>query len=127
MDITSSTIAQSASYLMNANSPSITAAANLASKGKGNELPINSTKVAEGFESLFLSLLIKEMRNTLDPSEGGLFGSESSDSYGGMFDMFMGQSLAANRQLGIADAVESYLTNQFNAEELEQPIDLPNQ
>ena len=66
----------------------------------------NIAKVAEDFESVFLSLMLKEMRNTLDQSSGGLFGSESSDTYGGMFDMMMGQSLAKQRHLGIADIVE---------------------
>lgn len=89
----------------------------------------NYEKVAEDFESVFLSLVLKEMRNTLDES-GGLFGSESSDTYGGMFDMMMGQSLAKGRHLGIADMIEQYLTQRnFSQPEstyMEQapPIDL---
>lgn len=66
---------------------------------------------ASEFESVFISLLLKEMRNTLDPKEGGLFGSEGSDTFGGMFDMFMGQHLAEAQPLGIADAVKGYLSN----------------
>lgn len=73
--------------------------------------PEKIQQVAEGFESMFLSLLLKEMRNTLDESGGGLFASDQSDTYGGMFDMFMSQALAESRQLGIADAVEKYLAN----------------
>ena len=53
------------------------------------------------------------MRNTLDQSEGGLFGSESSDTYGGMFDMFMSQAMAEGGQLGIGKAVEQYLNNRL--------------
>ncbi len=69
-------------------------------------------EAAENFESLFLTLLLKEMRNTLDKTDGGLFGgSDSSDTYGGMFDQFMGQTLAEGRHIGIADAVERYLNN----------------
>lgn len=56
--------------------------------------------VAEEFESVFLSLLLKEMRGS-SQEEGGLFGGESSDSYGGLFDMFMGQHLAKDSPLGI--------------------------
>ena len=68
-------------------------------------------KVGKEFESVFVSLLLKEMRNTLDSGEGGLFGSEQSDTFGGMFDQFMGQHLAEASPLGIADAIKSYLKN----------------
>lgn len=61
------------------------------------------------FETVFLSLLLKEMRNTLDQSEGGLFAGESSDTYGGMFDMFMSQHLSESQPLGIAKALETYM------------------
>lgn len=67
--------------------------------------------VGKEFESVFVSLLLKEMRNTLDTGEGGLFGSEQSDTFGGMFDQFMGQHLAEASPLGIADAIKSYLKN----------------
>ena len=67
--------------------------------------------VGQEFESVFVSLLLKEMRNTLDTGEGGLFGSEQSDTFGGMFDQFMGQHLAEASPLGIANAIESYLKN----------------
>ncbi|MEL7497674.1 MAG: rod-binding protein [Planctomycetota bacterium] len=66
-------------------------------------------KIASDFESMFVSLMLKEMRNTLDSEGGGLFAGEGSDSYGGMFDMFMGQHLAEAKPLGIADAIETYL------------------
>ena len=67
--------------------------------------------VGNEFEAVFVSLLLKEMRNTLDTGEGGLFGSEKSDTFGGMFDQFMGQHLAEASPLGIADAIKSYLKN----------------
>jgi Rod binding domain-containing protein len=67
--------------------------------------------VGQEFESIFVSLLLKEMRNSLDTGEGGLFGSEQSDTFGGMFDQFMGQHLAEASPLGIADAIKSYLKN----------------
>ena len=68
-------------------------------------------KMGAEFESVFISLLLKEMRNTLDKGEGGLFGSEQSDTFGGMFDQFMGQHLASASPLGIADAIKGYLKN----------------
>lgn len=52
------------------------------------------------FESVFLSMLLKEMRNSLDE---GFFGSEGSDSFGGMFDLFIGQHLAKSNAIGIGD------------------------
>ncbi len=60
----------------------------------------NIEAVGTEFESVFLSMMIKEMRQTLD---GGFFGEDGSDSYGGMFDMFVGKDLAKTRPLGIAD------------------------
>lgn len=66
-------------------------------------------KAGEDFEGVFMSLMIKEMRNTL---EGGFFGEESSDSYGGMFDLFVGQDLAKSQPLGISKMMlESYSKN----------------
>jgi len=69
-------------------------------------------KMGKEFESVFVSLLLKEMRNTLDTGEGGLFGSEQSDTFGGMFDQFMGEHLADSSPLGIAGAIKGYLQNQ---------------
>ena len=64
---------------------------------------------ASEFESVFLSLMLKEMRNTLDSEEGGLFGGDGSDTYGGMFDMFMGQHLSGSGPLGVGDAIKTHL------------------
>lgn len=50
-----------------------------------------------------MSLLLKEMRNSL--GEGGLFGGDSSDTYGGMFDLFLGQQLAQTKPLGIGQVL----------------------
>jgi Rod binding domain-containing protein len=68
-------------------------------------------KIGSEFESVFVSLLLKEMRNTLDQDEGGLFGSEQSDTFGAMFDQFMGQHIASASPFGIADAIKGYLKN----------------
>ncbi len=52
------------------------------------------------FESLFISMLLKEMRQT---GEGdGLFGGEASDTYGGIFDLYFSQHLANAGGLGLA-------------------------
>jgi flagellar protein FlgJ len=80
---------------------------------------------AREFESVFLSLLLKEMRNTLDKDDGGLFGAEGSDTFGGMFDMFMGQHLAKAQPLGIANAINTYFENAKTADQ--PPQDPQNQ
>ena len=77
----------------------------------------NLDGAAAEFESVFMSLLLKEMRNTLDKDDGGLFGSEGSDTFGGMFDMFMGQHLAKAQPLGIADAIKTYFDHSKTADQ----------
>lgn len=57
---------------------------------------------AQGFESIFLTMLLKEMRQTLEP--GSLFGKEGGDVYGGLFDQFMAQHLAQGKGMGLAQA-----------------------
>ncbi len=91
-------------------------AASLANEGQKIE------GAAEEFESVFMSLLLKEMRNTLDKEDGGLFGSEGSDTFGGMFDMFMGQHLSKAQPLGIADAIKTYFEH---AKSQDQPPNDP--
>lgn len=81
-------------------------------------------KVGKDFEGVFLSMMLKEMRNTLE--EGGFFGEESSDTYGGMFDMFIGQSMAETKPLGIANIlVDNYAKNQQAADALASAPKLP--
>ena len=65
------------------------------------------SNVLADFESIFYSLMLKTMRSTL--TEGGLFGKEASDTYGGMFDLFMSQHLAQSQPLGIGQALQGYL------------------
>lgn len=63
--------------------------------------------VAKDFESLFLGQLLKQMRQTLGP--GGMFGSDSADVFGGLFDFFMGKHLADSGGMGIASAIKSQI------------------
>ena len=72
--------------------------------------------VIADFESIFYSLMLKTMRNTL--TDGGLFGKEDSDTYGGMFDLCMSQHLAQAHPLGIGQMVESYLESSGSNESL---------
>lgn len=63
--------------------------------------------VAQEFESVFASILLKQMRATLEP--GTMFGKDHNDIYGGMFDLHMGQVLAGKGGLGLASALKPYL------------------
>ena len=63
--------------------------------------------VANQFESMFVSLMLKSMRSSM--TEDGLFGGEGSDTYGSLFDMYMGQHLASNDALGIGRLIEQYM------------------
>lgn len=60
---------------------------------------------AKEFEALFMGLMVKELRNGL--GENSLFGGDSSDVYGGLFDMLLSQSLAASQPLGIARLLQA--------------------
>lgn len=64
-------------------------------------------KVAKDFEGLFVSLVLKEMRQTLEP--GSLFGSDAADLYGGLFDLFIGKHLVDAGGFGVAKMVKQYL------------------
>ena len=66
-----------------------------------------TASAAEDFESVFVSLLLKELRQST--SGEGLFGGEASDSYGAMFDLYLGQHLAQHGNFGISDLVSRYL------------------
>jgi Rod binding domain-containing protein len=72
-------------------------------------------QVAKGLESMFFSILCKEMRETLEP--GTLFGGDQGDVLGGLFDQFMGEHLAQGGSLGIAAMVRKQLTAQAHHEQ----------
>ena len=63
-------------------------------------------KVGQDFEALFFSMMLKEMRKSISSDEGGgMFACEGSDTYGGMFDTFIGEHMATSGQLGLAEIV----------------------
>ena len=69
-------------------------------------------KVGEDFEALFFSMMLKVMRESISSeSDSGLFAGEGSDTYGGMFDTFIGKHMATTGQLGLADMVVQSLMN----------------
>lgn len=62
-------------------------------------------EMAREFEATFLSMLLKEMRQTLEP-DGGLFPGDSGDVQGGLFDSFLSRHLAASGGVGLAAVLE---------------------
>ncbi len=58
-------------------------------------------------EGLFLGMMLKEMRNTLE--EGSLFGGDSSDVYGGLFDLMLSQNLSDGSPLGLSQLLQKQL------------------
>lgn len=68
----------------------------------------DTRRVARDLEATFLTMLLKEMRQTLEP-DGGLFPGDTGDVQGGLFDLFMGQHLAAAGGFGLATAIDRQL------------------
>jgi peptidoglycan hydrolase FlgJ len=72
-------------------------------KGAADAKLINAAKE---MEATFLSMLLKEMRQTLDQEEGGgLFPGDSGDVQGGLFDLYMSKHLADSGGVGMAAAL----------------------
>src|SRR5438477_5517530 len=69
--------------------------------------PKETAKVAGRFEGMFWSILIKEMREGLEP--GVMLGEDTGDVLGGMFDQTMGDHLAEGHALGIATMIQRQL------------------
>ena len=59
---------------------------------------------AREVEGLFVSMLLKQMRQS--GSEDGMFAGESSDTLGGMFDLYLGKYIAESGGIGLADSIE---------------------
>lgn len=82
-------------------------------KNVGQQSP---ERVAADFESVFTSMMLKEMRKTLE--NGSLFGEDQSDIYGGMFDQFMGQHMSNAGGIGLASMVRQAVERTANAERM---------
>jgi peptidoglycan hydrolase FlgJ len=78
--------------------------------GKGSEGLTAQT--AREFEATLIGLVLKEMRQSLEP-DGGLFPGDSSDIQGGLFDLYMGKYLAEAGGIGIATAFERQLRSTY--------------
>lgn len=64
-------------------------------------------EAAKQLESMFISLLLKEMRQSIGSENG--FAGDSTDTVGGLFDQYLGDHVAAGGGLGIADSLRGTL------------------
>jgi len=64
-------------------------------------------KLSEEFESIFTEIMLKSMRDSVDKS-GLIDGGNGEDVFKGMLDSEYSKSMAAQRQSGIADAIERH-------------------
>lgn len=65
-------------------------------------------RLANEFESLFLNLVLKSMRDTIPKSEL-MNGGNAEDIYKGMLDDEYAKMMAEQRSTGIADNIEEFL------------------
>lgn len=66
-------------------------------------------QAATEFEANFLGMLLKQMRDTLEP-DGGLFPGDTADVQGGLFDLYLGRHLAESGGVGMAAALARQMT-----------------
>lgn len=77
--------------------------------------------VAEDFESLFLGIVLKSMRQTVQKS-GLLDGGNAEEIYGSMLDDEYAKSMAAQRHTGIADNIEEFLLRSYGEKVDPEPV-----
>ncbi|QJW97997.1 rod-binding protein [Frigoriglobus tundricola] len=88
-------------------SPAVTLSPPLAAKPGATVKGAADAKLrdmAKEMEATFISMLLKEMRQTLEP-DGGLFPGDSGDVQGGLFDLYMSKHLADAGGIGMAAAL----------------------
>ena len=79
-------------------------------------------QAAEDFESLFLNIVLKSMRDTVQKS-GLIDGGNAEEIYSSMLDDEYAKMMAAQRHTGLADNIESFLlTSQAQSRPSTPPI-----
>ena len=94
-------------------------------KAKAGTRPEDATKgVAQQFESIFLNIILKEMRKTVNRS--GLLGSDAMETYEQMFDQQIAHGMSKAGQIGHAPFIKQQLAKSGpNPTELRAPVDIP--
>lgn len=75
---------------------------------------VNTRAVAQQVESVFLQMLIKQMRES--GTEEGLFPADKSDTFGVMFDQFIAEQVASSQGIGLATYIES-ATHRYSSQQ----------
>ncbi len=70
-------------------------------------------KLAEDFESVFLELVLKNMRNTVQKSEL-VDGGNGEEIFRGLLDAEYSKSLSSQKNSGIAESIEKQLVSVIN-------------
>ena len=96
-------------------------------RAKAVQQPAEATsEISKQFESLFLNLMLKEMRKSISKSE--LLGSDAMESYQQMFDQQIALGISKAGGIGIAKFVNTQLgPRQANALATEKSQDLSTQ
>ncbi len=91
---------------------------------KGTKGKEGIKKAAEGFESLFVLRMLKEMRKTVPKSS--LFGdSYAMDVFMSMFDEKLADQIAQSKSFGLGDMVVKYLEKKYQGEFDSKPENIP--
>jgi len=64
---------------------------------------------AQEMETMFLSMLLKQMRESNESDGEGLFPGDHGDIYGGLFDFYMSKHLAGAGGMGLGSALADQL------------------
>ena len=74
------------------------------------ESPEATKKVAKHFESLFVQMMLKSMRDTLP--KDGIFSSDQQRMYEDMFDKQISLQMSTNKGIGLASVIERQISHQ---------------
>jgi len=69
-------------------------------------------EVAKQFESVFVQMMIKSMRDASEPLQGDLFHGNESKAYTDMYDKQLGLELTKSNGIGLADVIVRQLSPQ---------------
>lgn len=79
--------------------------------GEGRDSEENLRQVAQEFESLFISEMMKAMRSANDVLADDLFNSNESKTYRDMYDQQMAVTLSQGKGMGMADVLVRQMSN----------------
>lgn len=81
--------------------------------------PEGIKKVAKQFESIFISMMLKEMRNSLP--DDSMFASEQQKQFTQMFDQQLAQNISEGQGIGLAKSIERQLLAQVGGNQKATP------